>query len=215
MPSFVTGVSDVIASWRMGLSLEPKRLPSIFGKAHELEFRFENPLSQGVSGTIRLVGPSRWLLEPSEVAFKLAANETLTRPFLITLPFNANSGRHDVRVDFDVTAGRRLQWSVHRTIEVGIGDVEMEVVSRLTDTGELEVEQRITNHTDESVSFNCSLFVPDRRRLRAQFLDLGRGQGTQTFRLRDGSELIGQTLWLRAEEIGGQRVLSNRFKAEP
>ena len=34
------------------------------------------------------------------------------------------------------------------------------------------------------------------------------------YRLADGKELIGQTLWLRAQEIGGPRVLNYRFPAE-
>jgi hypothetical protein len=36
----------------------------------------------------------------------------------------------------------------------------------------------------------------------------------QVYRLPAGKELLGQTLWIRAEEINGPRVFSYRFRAE-
>ena len=47
-----------------------------------------------------------------------------------------------------------------------------------------------------------------------QVLELGRGEDVQSFRLPAGRELLGQMLWIRAEEVGGQRALSHRFRAE-
>ena len=107
------------------------------------------------------------------------------------------NGPTDVRLDFDISAERRYQFSVYRTINIGLDDVTLEVTSRLNEQGELVVEQKLINKTDDPVSFRCSLFIPDRQRMITQVVDQGRGADVQTYRLPRGSELIGKTLWLR------------------
>ena len=58
------------------------------------------------------------------------------------------------------------------------------------------------------------LFAPQRRRQRRYVLDLGPGRDTQAYVLPRGRELIGKTIWLRAEEIGGQRILNYQIVVE-
>ena len=58
------------------------------------------------------------------------------------------------------------------------------------------------------------LFVPDRLRQRRHVLNLGRGRNVQTYLLPRGEELLGKTLWLRAEEIGGERMLNHQILVE-
>jgi hypothetical protein len=41
-----------------------------------------------------------------------------------------------------------------------------------------------------------------------------RTRDVKTYRLQNGKELLGKTLWLRAEEIDGRRVLNYRFVVE-
>jgi hypothetical protein len=119
-----------------------------------------------------------------------------------------------VRIDVHVNGDRPYQFSVYRYLEVGLGDIEIEVTSHLNVQGELEVEQKFTNHTTEPVSFKCMLFAPERRRLVAQIIRLGQAQETKTFRFPNGQQLIGKTLLLRAEEINGQRILNRRLVAQ-
>jgi hypothetical protein len=76
------------------------------------------------------------------------------------------------------------------------------------------VEQQITNLSDFPISFQCILFPPGRRRETRQVMDLARGRNTLTFILPNGQELLGQKLWLRAEEIRGPRVLNYTITAE-
>jgi hypothetical protein len=51
--------------------------------------------------------------------------------------------------------------------------------------------------------------------MSTQVLNQARGSDVQTYRLPNGRALIGQTLWLRAEEATGFRTLNYRFTAEP
>jgi hypothetical protein len=103
---------------------------------------------------------------------------------------------------------------VYRYLDVGLGDVTLDVVTRLNEQGELEVEQHMINHRDEYVSFKCLLFAVDRPRLVSQVVRLGKDRDTKIYRFPNGKALLGKTLMIRAEEIGGDRTLNHRFVAQ-
>jgi hypothetical protein len=214
LPIFLTNLNEPLLRWQMAASLAETQWPSVFGVPYDNAVAVTNPFSQSVSGTVRLVAPDRWRVVPREITFKLAAGETRQLPLEITLPFDTVNGPADVRLDFDISAERRYQFSVYRTINIGLDDVTLEVTSRLNEQGELVVEQKLINKTEDPVSFRCSLFIPDRQRMITQVVDQGRGADVQTYRLPRGSELIGKTLWLRADELTGRRTLNDRFQAQ-
>ena len=215
LPTFITGIHGPITRWRLDFALAEDRIPSISNHAHQNSFQLKNHFPRGVVGRAALVTPDVWKVTPPQTNFWLADSEQFTQGFQITLPHNASSGPHSIRTDFEVQAERSYRFSVYRRLEVGMGDVYIEIVTRLSAFGELEVDQRIVNRSDAPVSFRCQLFAPHRRRLRSQVIGLKPGRDQKLYRLPDGKQLIGQTLWLRADEIGGPRILNYRFQAEP
>jgi hypothetical protein len=214
LPTFVTGLSEPLVRWNMSVAFEHSRLPSVCGVPHENSLRIKNFFSQGVGGQVRLVGPDVWKIAPRIIDFKLSAGEEASQPFSVALPLDAAAGRQPIRIDFEVSAQRHFQFSVYRYLDVGEDDVTIEASSQLNDRGDLEIVQHVTNHTPQTVSFKCLLFVPNRRRMMSQIIELRQDRDTKIYRLPKGEQLIGETLWLRAEEIGGQRTLNYRFTAE-
>lgn len=214
LPSLLMGASEPIVRWNLDFTFSQPRMASMFGVPHENEFVVKNFFPQGVGGEVKLLTPESWKTYPRITKFKLGAGEELRQPFTITLPFDATAGRHEVRVDVRIEGDRACQFSIYRSLEVGFGDVELEVSSHLNAQGELEVEQKFTNHEQEPVSFKCMLFAPERRRLVAQVIRLGQAQETKVYRFPHGSDLVGKTLLLRAEEINGHRILNQRFVAQ-
>lgn len=215
LPTFVQGLNEPLARWRLSVEFDQQRIPSVFGRSHTAALRFTNTFPIGVSGTVRLVMPDGWYTEPEEIHFQLTAGETADVPLSIALPLNANSGAHDVRLDFEIAADRVYRMSVYRQIHVGLGDVEIELSTRLADDGYLEIEQRLINAGEEPARFACDLFIPGYRRQRTQVIQMGRGQDVKMYRLPGGQSLLGETLWLKARELGGPRMLSYRFEATP
>ena len=213
LPTFVTGVNPLVASWRRGFEFETQRLASIFGREQTAIYRFRNTFDQGVGGTVLLETPIVKDIKSAETKFKLAADEQQRLSFRVVLGVDVNSGSQPVRADFSITADRSYRFSAYRTIEVGLGDVEVNLSSQLDEDGNLIVEQVLINKTAQFVSFNCLLIAPDRKRQRRSVYNLGRGRTENTFVFPDGQELIGSKLWLRAEEIGGARVLNHHITA--
>jgi hypothetical protein len=186
-------------------------VPSVFGTAHPNGIELTNAFNQGVGGTVELSAPEGWQITPQKIDFKLAAGETVVRPFEISLPFDATSGAAPLRADFSVDADRLYRFSVDRELIVGDGLVQIETATRLEDDGTLIIEQRMVNHSPQLVDFKCHLSAPGRRRQRTQVFRLGASTDAKVYRYPHGSQLLGAELWLRAEEVNGSRVLNHRF----
>jgi hypothetical protein len=212
LPVIITGLNPHIAKWRMAFRYETAELASVFGQDQLANFRFTNTFPTGVSGKMTLHPPLRvWEVDPRVVQFKLASGKQQRAGVHVVLGANATSGRQAVPVRVELTADRTYAFVIYRDIHVGLGDVEIEMSASLDELGNLIVQQHLTNKTDEFVSFNCLLFVPGRRRERRQVFNLARGRTTNVFVLPQGSELVGRTLGLRAEEIGGARILNQHL----
>jgi hypothetical protein len=214
LPIFVDGLNPYIAQWRMQVRFGQQNIPSVFGKAHANSLHLQNQFPQGAGGEVRIIVPKRWQTVPQEIPFKLAAEESEDLPFEITLPFSANSGKRPIRLDFNMSVDHEYQFSVFRSLDVGVGDVEIEVQARLDQDGVLNVEQRLANRSGELVDLKCLLYAPGRRRQRRQIFRLGDNIVNTTYRYPNGEDLLGAEFWLRIEELGGSRVLNHRFVAE-
>jgi len=210
-PTFVTGLSEAVARWQAAVAVENPQLSGVAGREQLVVLRMKNTFPQGVNGQLTLHAPKSWGFDPRPTRFKIAEGEELKLPIPVTLMADANSGPQPVRLDFEIGG---YQFSVHRTLQLGLDDVQVEMSSQLRKDGALVVQQHLTNLSNRPLSFQCILFPPDRRRETRQILGLGRDPATLTFVLPDGEQLIGQKLRLRAEEIGGSRVLNYTLQAE-
>lgn len=209
MPQIVTGLARSSAAWDQALKLEKPQLREVFGLPQSLALVVRNTYGQPVQGKLTITTPEGWTLRPDEFDVSLGVGEEVRLPFEITLPPTGETGDRLLRIDHDLSAETRRQFSLFREIRVGTGEIQLEVDTRVVD-GMLEVEQRLVNNSQKSVSFRCNLFAPNQRRLRTVVNDLPPGIDVQTYRLPDADSLQGKALWVRAEEIGGNRVLSMR-----
>lgn len=210
LPTFITGLSEAVARWQSAVEFENSRLASIAGREQVLMLRLKNTFPQSVSGEMTLFAPKSWGIDSRPTRFKVSAGEELRMPLTVMLMGDANSGPQPVRLDFDVGG---YHFSAHRTLQIGLDDVQVERTSGLKN-GALIVELHLTNLSNKPLSFQCVLFAPDRRRQTRQILNLGSERTTLKFVLPDGEELIGKKLWIRAEEIGGPRVLNYTLDPE-
>src|SRR5208337_214227 len=95
---------------------------------------------------------------------------------------------------------------------VTLGDVTFDGRAVLNRLGEIEVRQTLANLGKKAAGFRCDLLAPDRRRQSTEVLLQPSAKNEHMYRLPDGERLLGKTLWLRAEEIDGPRVLNYRIE---
>ena len=231
LPTFVSGLSEPIARWRMALHFDQDHIDSIFEKAQKNKIEFQNCFGQGAGGTISIVAPQNgvadtpkdglknhglevgpWSIDPPRGTFSLAAGENFHFPFEVRLK-NATFGKQPMRIDFDVSADEQYKFSVYTAVWVGAGDVTIDVKTHLDKDGTLIVQQIMANKSDHLSDFKCNLFATGFRPQRAQVYRLGATPDRKQYRYPNGSELLGKTLLLEAEEIGGLRVFKFSFVA--
>jgi len=218
-PTFLVGANAQVARWRMAFQFDRQRIASRFGVLQSVRYELKNPFPDGVTAMIRFASPKAWQTHPRSGEpqhLKLAAGEKASRKLGIALGQFASSGEQAIRIDFLVRADQIYRFSVYRKLTVGLGEVEIELRSRWDRRRDvIIVEQFTTNNTDTPISMNCYLFATGRRRMRQQIFDLGRTREKTVFVMRRGHELVGHTLWLRAEQIDGDLVLYHQFQVQP
>jgi hypothetical protein len=214
LPTFVTGLNKAVALWRQGFVLGHDRILSVFNQRQSNRLEFRNTFDRPVEGSVKLVTPEQWDVRPDRFTFRLKPGETSRQEFELTLPNDASSGPHVLRANFEIAADRAYRFSVYRPIRVGLGDVRVDLSTRLNEQGDLEVQQWTVNEGDKLLDFRCQLFAPGRQRLATQVVGLRRGHDLKIYRFPDGRELVGKTLWLQAQEANGPQVLNYRFVAE-
>jgi hypothetical protein len=209
-PLLVRHFPESIARWMAALSFEKGRLPSKTGKQREVIHGL-NTFRQGVNGQLRILVPKDWKVEPAETRFALASGEKFDIPITLELPSNTSQGGQRLVLEFAMPP---YAFRVYRDYEVGLGDVVLSVVESKQENGDLQVRQFIDNNTkpEEKLNFECNLYVPMRKRMQRVVTKLTHGRDTQTYTIPGAESLRGQELQLRAEQIGGQRVLNLKFK---
>jgi hypothetical protein len=208
LPTFVVGVHRAIAECRMSFQFDRDRVPSVFDRPQSVKLTLVNHFGSGVGGTVTLATPDVWQVKPDSHSLRMAPDEELEDVFRLVLLPKASCGTQRIRADFEIAADRNYRFSVWRDLSIGMNDVIIELTAELDNDGNLIVQQDLINKTDDFVSFDCQLFAHGRRRLRQQVLDQPRGVSSKRYVLPNGKDLLGKTLWLRAMEIGGNRVLS-------
>jgi hypothetical protein len=211
LPKFLVGLDPVLVGWRQSLTLARRQLPNLLGSRQPNELCIKNPLDRGTSGRIVISAPEGWKIEPAEIRFRLAPGESFHQPLEITLPGDATCGKYRFRAEVEPYGDPPMRFVAYRQIEIGIGDVTLEIGLRKDDQGGLVVEQRFHNHLESPAHFRCLLYAPGRRREKTEVHLIGPGSDLQNYRLPQAAELSGQTLWLHADEIDGPRAMNYRI----
>lgn len=211
-PLVVRGGSEPVARWRMQVRFEQGRLRSATGQSQDVLIG-RNTFPQGVTGEVRFRVPPEWEIEPRNARLQLGPGEEFRLPVAFSLPPYATLGTEQVALEFEIDADRKYRFDSLQPYQVGLGDVLIEVHDRRLPDGRLEIEQTVVNQTTppEILSFECSLFIPGRKRQKAYVTKLGNGRNTKLYFAPDADTLRGQELWVRCEQVDGRRVLNYRW----
>ena len=108
-------------------------------------------------------------------------------------------------------AGKSYQFSIHRSVKLGQGDIELIWDTARTEDDWLEMRVEVQNDTADPVKFDCKLFPAGQPYLRFQIQESRPGSTIQDMRIKLNQVERGIEAWLRCEQIGGGRVLNYRI----
>ena len=177
----------------------------------ENSFRLKNTFADAVDVRVRLTAPDGWVLEPKEFSLHLPGGAESRQSFRVTLPDDALSGRQTIRASFEIRADRAYRFharSVRSTWDWATWTWRRPPGS--TTAANWKSARPWSIGARQPVSLRCGLYAPDRCRQPSLVLGLVHGPDVQVYRLPNGRELLGKTLWVRAEEVDGPRVFNCR-----
>ena len=214
VPKVLRGGSARMARFRLGVRFDKGRMPSSTDEFFD-ELVIENPFPQGISGSIELDVPREWEVRPRSQPFAMKVGQTLRIPVILRVPSHTSLGPQPIGLDFRMDADSYYRFNVVRDYTVGLGDVTIDVATELLEDDVLEVRQTIVNHTEEVLQFRVSLFVPGHKRYKRRVAELGQEESNViTYRVEGADKIVGQTLRIRAEQEGGNRVLNKSWTFE-
>jgi len=212
-PIVIDGIDPRVARWRMGISIEESRIDPLVGQAQELKVRFANPFAEPVAGHVTVIAKSL-LAEEGHSSFELDGNSNGNISASLQLRPDANTASASIQLKFTIQGDKPLSFGVDQEIQIGTSDFDFETRYEIDGDNRLKLIIDATNHQSTPLHFDCMLLIPNRPRERTQISGL-KDRITKTIVLEDAASLIGETLWLRCEQIATNRVLNYRIEITP
>ena len=212
-PIIIDGIDLRVARWRIGITVEDSRIDPLVGQTQELKVRFSNPFPDPIAGQVTVIAKSL-LAEERSSSFELEGNSNGNISASLQLRPDANTASASVQLKFTIQGEKPVSFTVDQEIQIGTSDYDFETRYEIDSNNRLRLTIDATNHQSVPISFDCMLLIPNRPRERTQIAGL-RDRITKTIVLDDAASLIGETLWLRCEQISTNRVLNYRIEVTP
>ena len=214
-PVFVTDLQHDVAMIRQNCRFETADIPSRYGIPIPNTLYFTNTTAGLFSGKLTIVPPEGVTVEPNVISLNLLPGETVGQPINFRLNAQARSGEQMLRIDVEAGLPDAPLFSIFQPINIGGGDVSIDLSTRLNRDNDLEVYQAFINDGQTPVSFACTLYIPNRPLQKMNVQNQGNGRFDYTYTIPNGRSLLGKPLRVTAKESGGQRTLKYEFTATP
>lgn len=215
VPVFITNLHHDAAMIRANCVLDEPNIPSRYGQPIPNTLYFTNTTGEALSGWLSMVPPPGVVVEPKSIQFHLMSGETLEQNLTFLLNAQAVSGEQNLRIDVQANLRDAPLFGVYLPINIGGGDVSIDLSTRLNRNDELEVQQAFINDGRQPANFTCTLYIPNRPLQKMQVRNQGFGRSDHTYTIPNGRALIGKPLRIVAKEADGRRVLRYEITAKP
>ncbi len=221
MPTLIVGVDAPLTRLRQTVRLDQPMIESSF-RPHHRRLRLTNTFPRSIAGTVRLRPPSGWEARLDSPAFSLGPGESLDRPLELHIPYNSDAGEHRIYAELELRTGGQsdsgdgtgvVRMRVPVTARVGLADVGLRTVAR-RESGDLVVQQDITNYGGDVINYTAFVLVPGRARQERLVMRLGPGQSTTKLYRFTGAGVVAPGTAVRSglRELEGTRILNDRVE---
>ena len=204
VPVFIHAAETWLVRFRRSLKFEPLLLPSE-STFHEHQVLIHNSRKDPISGSIRVKPPKGWQIRPSHFTFAVQGNETFAQKVRIQSAPRAPAGRKQIEARVIIDAAKLYEFTVYLPLQLDLSD--MDVSADLVVEGEtVVVRHRITNRSDEVVTFRSFADAPGRKRQTMNILGLQPDQTVvKAHRFPGGRALSGNDIRVGLKQVKGPR----------
>ncbi len=204
LPLFVEGIEPWVLALRQSVRIDPAHVPfSIAPQTHQ--FQLTHTGEGALSGTVELVPPPGWTIEPAELNFTLMPGQSLSRPVVLTYDASESAGPTTVRALIHADCGSRYYFDVPVRLELGLADIDVWAVA-MVDGANIVIRQVVTNRTDGELNLRGTAAVPGRPRQYQMISALKPGETRAVeYRFAANAAISGENARVGLIELGGSR----------
>jgi len=208
-PVLVKDVDRDMIKWQMDVHIKNPIIENRIGQSDPILLSVHNPADKPLEGRLKIVSPALFQNGVAEKDFVIESTTTKTIEVPILLRRDVSQSSEPIEIVFELNGTPSVQFSVRKSLSLGLKNFQLETQSRFDDRGRLIIEMTMTNSSGQASTFDCTIHVPDRPRQRVQVINLLE-RATKSIILSDGAQYRGKSLLIRCEEIGTGRVLNQR-----
>jgi hypothetical protein len=207
-PMFLVDIDGAQAQLRASVALDQPLLESTF-RPHERHIQFVNSYPKAITGTLHLVAPQGWTLNPPTFNFNLNPGEKFDQAVSIQFPYNSVAGDKTLQCTFVVSGEANPSFSVPLTLRLGLSDVGMQSFA-VREGRDIFVQQEITNYGEHAITYTAFAMYPDQARQERMVVNLAPG-ATTVRKYRFPNVPPSQTAPVRVglKELQGNRILND------
>lgn len=169
----------------------------------ERVLRIANPTPRPLRAALRLYAPDGWNVNPARAELNLAPGESAALPVSFRLPANQGIGEFTLigRLTFDGPDGGQV--TLRAPLHVNCPGLDVSLLTEVAGAG-LNLVQRVTNLTDESISLRTYLVAPGAPTNSHTIVNLAAGQSAvREYHIEDARPLRGTHLRVTTQQLGG------------
>ena len=208
-PVLVKDIDRDTIKWQMDVRIKNPIIENRIGQSDPILLSVNNPSDKLVEGKLKIVSAALFPNGVAEKDFVIESSTTKTIEVPIVLRRDVSQSSEPIEIVFKLNGTPPVQFSVRKSLSLGLKNFQLETQSRFDDQGRLIIEMTMTNSSGQASTFNCTVHVPDRPRQRIQVINL-QERATKSIILPDGAQYRGKSLLIRCEEIGTGRILNQR-----
>ncbi len=206
-PIFIDHVDGRLVQVRASFALAAANIPAGSGVS-QTTVHLENPYNEPMVGKLVIKAPKGWEIDSPTISVNLAPGEKIDAPITLHFPYSEFAGTKTIRGKLSTNGGER-QLDVSTQVTVNSGTVEMECSAQTLPTGELVLQQTVTNVSSVPVSAQAYAMIPGAARQERYILNLQPGAKTiKRFIFTDAKPEPGQTGVLGLRQNDGRVLLT-------
>ena len=208
LPIFIINPDPVLLAFRTGVRLSRHRLDAVLGENQSVSVQFTNPTADTLTGEMRVEGPRSWHIQ-SDRQWQSAPRSIQTIDANVVLSNTVKIGDYRLPLRFDFDGDPQRSITEYRSVSVGARGLKLRSSRRILPDNRLRVRIEMTNTSVRDQRYDCLLFPPPGRRYQMQTLTIQPGTTTTAdFYWRDATDLLSETMLLRAVQQDGDQVLN-------